>query len=183
MKIIKKDITEKILSILAVAGVLSIAIIAPNIIGIIGKSAYRKYKFDRRKYQKSLYYLRRKQYIEMFQEEDNDIIKLTKSGKVHAYRYFVDNLTIKEPKIWDGFLRIVAFDIPNILRFGRDALRDKLKKWGFYQLQESVFVYPYDCQKEIELLKEVYQLKPYVRFILVKSIDDQDKILKYFNLN
>lgn len=182
MKVIKNDIAEKILSLLTVAGMLSIAIVAPNIIGVFGKGIYCKYKFDRKKYKRSFYYLKRKKYITMLKDEDYDILKLTKAGEVHAFRYFVDNLSIKKPKIWDGLWWIVIFDIPDIARLGRDALRDKLKDLGFYKLQESVFVYPYDCQKEIELLKEVYQIKLYVKVIVAKSIDNQKDLIKHFDL-
>ena len=38
-------------------------------------------------------------------------------------------------------------------------------------MQKSVFVYPYDCQDEVYFIAELFDIKPYVRFIVAKDID------------
>lgn len=41
---------------------------------------------------------------------------------------------------WDGKWRIVIFDIPEERRIIRNLFRRNLKKWGFKQLQKSVWI-------------------------------------------
>lgn len=45
---------------------------------------------------------------------------------------------------WDGFWRVVVFDIEEKRRYRRDFLRRRLKSLGFGMLQKSVFISPFD---------------------------------------
>mgnify|MGYP001591662259 CR=1 FL=1 len=56
---------------------------------------------------------------------------LTDKGKLKTLKYRFDEMKITE-KNWDGKWRIVAFDVPEKFRGGRDALRVKLKTLGFH---------------------------------------------------
>jgi DNA-binding transcriptional regulator PaaX len=94
----------------------------------------------------------------------------------------LQNLKTKKEK-WDGKWRMVAFDIPERFKRGRDALRHKLKNIGFRELQKSVFVFPYDCQKEMSSLVELFGLKQYVRFGVLELLDNEDVLKKIFELN
>ncbi len=107
---------------------------------------------------------------------------LTDSGKEKALTYDLDKMEIKKPKQWDGKWRIVLFDIPEKIKKTREAIRGHLKKLGFYELQKSVFVYPYDCKKEIEYLIEFYDIRRFVRFVIADSIDNELHIKKNFYL-
>ncbi|HEY4496756.1 MAG TPA: CRISPR-associated endonuclease Cas2 [Candidatus Paceibacterota bacterium] len=109
-------------------------------------------------------------------------IVLTGDGKKRALRYSVKNIKIKKPKKWDGMWRIVIFDIPEDNKQGRDALAKKLKELGFKPIQKSVFVYPYECRDEIDFITEVFNLRPYVRLLLVKDIDIEPELLHHFKL-
>lgn len=62
------------------------------------------------------------------------ILKLTDSGRETL------GLDQIEEKKWDGKFRIVIFDIPEQKRILRNMFRRVLKKWGFKQLQKSVWV-------------------------------------------
>ena len=77
---------------------------------------------------------------------------------------------------------MVSFDIPEEFRKGRNALRYRLRMAGFYELQESLFLYPYDCKEEITVLIRLFKLEKYVRFALLNYIDNQDHIKKLFKL-
>ncbi len=97
---------------------------------------------------------------------------LTNKGKLKAIEYYFDNLKI-ENKNWDGKWRILVFDIPEKLRKGRDALRWKIKRLGFYELQKSVFVVPYECREEIDFVVEFFGLRKYVHYGVLESIDSE----------
>lgn len=106
---------------------------------------------------------------------------LTDKGKTKAITYRFDEIRVKS-KDWDGKWRIVVFDIPEKLRRGRDALRNKLKEFGFYELQKSVFVFPYQCEDEIDFIIEFFNLRRYTRMGLLEKIDNDLHLKKIFKL-
>jgi DNA-binding transcriptional regulator PaaX len=77
---------------------------------------------------------------------------------------------------------MIAFDIPDKCKKGRDAVRYRMKIGGFYELQESLFLYPYDCWKEIKLLVELFKLEKYVRLGTLDFIDNEKEIKNYFKI-
>ena len=76
----------------------------------------------------------------------------------------------------------MLFDIPEKLRRLRDSLRLHFREIGFIELQKSVFIHPYSCDKEIEFIIEFYNARKYVRFILAENIDNELDLKKKFNL-
>lgn len=119
-------------------------------------------------------------------KEDNKdgsiIISLTDKGKLRALNLKFKALNNKRDQ-WDRKWRMVAFDIPNNFKSGRNALRYRLRLAGFYELQESLFLYPYDCEREIREFVELFKIEKYVRFALVDYIDDGERLEKLFRLN
>src|SRR3989344_3359261 len=90
---------------------------------------------------------------------------LSENGKQRTLQFDIDNLEIKKPQKWDGKWRIVMFDIPEKLRRMRDSLRIHFQKIGLIELQKSVLVFPYPCNKEIEFILELYNARRHVRFV------------------
>ena len=82
----------------------------------------------------------------------------------------------------DGKLRIIIFDIPEKFRWGRDALRKKLKELGFCEFQKSVFVFPYDCKDEIDFIIEFFNIRKYVRYGVFDYVDNAVHLKEFFNL-
>ena len=117
-------------------------------------------------------------------KQNNDgtsTLTLTDKGKVRALTYRFDDMKIKREK-WDGQWRLVIFDIPEDLRKARDALRFKLRDLGFCELQKSVFVFPYECKNEIDFIVEFFQIRPYVRYGILRLIDNDLHLRKIFHL-
>lgn len=117
--------------------------------------------------------------------EDNDgTIKLilNEKGKNKILKYNLDKIEIKKPMRWDKLWRLVIFDIPEDKNMGRRALVVKLKELGFYPMQKSVFIHPYECQDEINFITEIFDIAPYVRFLRVKDIDIDLDLKSKFNL-
>ena len=91
---------------------------------------------------------------------------------------------LKEKKVaWDGMWRMVAFDIPEEHRKKRNALRYRLQMAEFYELQESLFLYPHDCEREIRDFIKLFKLEGRVRFGLLKFIDNQGDIKDMFGIH
>jgi len=53
---------------------------------------------------------------------------------------------------------------------------------GFYQLQKSVFIYPFECSNEINFVIEFFNLRPFVRQILAERIDNELHLKKIYTL-
>ena len=108
-------------------------------------------------------------------------ISLTSKGILRAINYKFRRLYNKKDTC-DGKWRMAAFDIPRECEKGRKALVYRLKTGGFYEMQESIFLYPYDCKEEIDLLAEFFKIKKYIRFGLLDYIDGQDGIKYKFGI-
>ena len=67
--------------------------------------------------------------------------------------------------------------------FRSKAFVYRLKTGDFYELQESIFLYPYDCKSEIDIFLELFKIKKYVRFGLLDFIDNEDNIKRRFKIN
>lgn len=113
-------------------------------------------------------------------------LKLTKAGK----RKLKSILPVFSPqKKWDKNWYLVIFDVPEKLRRKRDVLRDNLKKLGFGQLQQSVWIFPINYLPVLEKILFDYQLEPYVIFSQTSKIGREtsqelaEKIWKLNELN
>lgn len=94
-----------------------------------------------------------------------------------------DNKELNKNKKWDGKWRVLIFDIPENRRFDRDNIRRALISIGFMRLQDSVWVYPYNCEDLISLLKADTETAEDVLYMIVETIENDEPIKKYFGLN
>jgi len=111
-------------------------------------------------------------------------IELTEKGKIKAIEYdILRKLEVKD-KNWDGKWRMLIFDVPEKFRIGRDALRWKIRKLGFKELQKSVFVIPYECKKEIDFVIKYFELRPYIHYGILEIVDGElnHKLMEEFGL-
>ncbi|WP_042347520.1 phenylacetic acid degradation operon negative regulatory protein PaaX [Bacillus massiliigorillae] len=70
------------------------------------------------------------------------------------------------PHEWDGKWRILMYTIPEEKRQIRDELRKELYWSGFGSFSNGCWISPNNLEKEVELLIEKYQIKPYVDFFV-----------------
>jgi len=122
--------------------------------------------------------------VDYKEEEDGNItVTLSELGQKQVLKFKLDEMTIKTPWRWDKKWRLVIFDIPEKHKLARESLRAKLKDLGFRELQHSVWVYPHDCEAEINFIVEVFDIRPYVRLIEALKITDEASLLLHFDLN
>lgn len=138
---------------------------------------------QRRKFSQALWNLKKSRLIITKQKLDGTfIVELTEKGRRKIKEFQFTDLEIPIPQKWDGKWRIVIFDIPNKRNTGRETLRNKLKTLDFYQLQKSVWVFPFPCEMEIEFIVELFKLYPYVQLIEAIKIKNDAKLRKYYHL-
>jgi DNA-binding transcriptional regulator PaaX len=176
------SISKYILKGIGIAGLITIAVIAPNSLQML-----KLFGFDKKRYKPQSVYvafkrLQKKRLIEIREKNGKTIIIITDAGKKRLLAYNFEEMKIKKPKKWDGKWRIVGFDIPEKYKRVREALRFKLKELGFLQIQKSLFVYPYPCREEIEFIGEIFQINKYIIFIETASITNEDYLKRKFKI-
>ena len=107
---------------------------------------------------------------------------LTKKGREELLKYDIDKINLRKEIIWDGRWRVIIFDIAEEKKQARDALRSKFKQLGMLQLQKSVFVYPFDCKKEIDFVSDFFEVGDDILYLESEIKDIKNKLKKFFNI-
>ncbi len=110
-------------------------------------------------------------------------LMLSENGKKRAIAYKLSEMKIARPKYWDKKWRVVVFDIPESKKQARESLRTYLRQLGFYQLQRSVFVIPFECGEQIEFLIELYDVRRNVRQFFATGVDNELHLKDIFDLD
>ncbi len=179
MEKIKKIPVQKILlTTIAVAGILSVAVLAPNALQVIKQFSKGK-NYERKKYLNNSIGRLEKKGLIRFETKDNGkkFVRLTRKGEERLAKYRIGDLKIKKPLRWDKKWRVVIFDIKEKRRHLRDLLRNLLDRFGFIKLQNSVWIHPYECKELVVMLKSNLFLGKDVLYMTVEKIEN-DKWLK-----
>jgi len=178
-----KEIKQKIL-LLLLGGIAFGYSITPGRQWRVLKEISREWKkIEKKELSKEIKNLYRLNIVSKEKNNDGSItVLLTEKGRLRALNCQLENLKNKKEK-WDGKWRMVSYDIPERFKNGRDALRKRLREVGFQELQKSVFLFPYDCRKEISFLVDLFKLEKYVRFGILEMIDNEVYLKKIFKLN
>lgn len=104
--------------------------------------------------------------------------KITTKGFGKMQRLFP--LTKFVQKKWDGKWRVAIFDVEEKYRNKRNTIRTKLKELSFAMLQKSVWVSPYNIEKDLlSFLKENNLEKGVLFLTTIKiSVDDEKELIE-----
>lgn len=83
---------------------------------------------------------------------------------------------------WDRRWRVVTFDIPERRRRVRVNLRRFMEEYGFVHLQDSVWIYPYDCEDLIALVKADLRIGADVLYMIVEHLEHDKHLREHFRL-
>ena len=182
----KAKITKAVLTALAVGTFITVAMVAPNALQLLGPLVDKSKRglSNRRYYVKStIRRLADKGLIAFKKSERGNIYaRLTNQGRHELLKYRLEELVINTPRRWDGKWRIVTFDIQELKRRARDQLRQELVNLGFVHLQNSVWVYPYECDEFITLLKTYYELGKSLLYLVVEKLENDRWLKETFGL-
>lgn len=181
----KKHITSDVLlGLLETGAVLGVALIAPNALRILKPLIAQKEKWDTyypSSIARNTMKLWRKGLVNVVETPDGYVVTISDSGKTEALRYNLDTMEISKPPSWDGKWRMVFFDLP-IGTKTRDNFRRKLLSLGLFQMQKSVYVYPYPCSNEIRFLREVFAIPHGVKMAVVEQLENDEDLRRVFKL-
>lgn len=172
------EIGKTILTVVGVAGIVAIAIVAPNMIQVFGKAG----RYTNSQYKRSLNGLKNKKLVTIKKSKGRLQIQLTRRGyKQLAYNNLY-NIRLKRETKWDKKWRMIIFDVPVSHNNARDELTYLLKELGFKMLQKSAWVYPWPCESEVEQITSVFQIDDFVKIILADKIPDSPNLEKHFGI-
>lgn len=175
-------VQRAILGTVAVAGVLAIAMVAPNIFQAIPRLAGKRYKSAFR-IRSALGRLADDGYVLFIEHKGKKHAEITDKGRrALAFEEQRVELVSRTKRRWDKRWRMIIFDIPEQYKNIRVQLRRTIKGSGFFRLQDSVWVFPYDCEDFIALLKADLRVGSNVLYIIVEKIENDRHLKEHFGL-
>jgi len=181
-----KSLTKEILFMAAAGPIILSSLFLPNapqILKPLIKWHKNWSKINRRRIYEAIQRLNHKRLINLVERRGKIYIEITEKGDKLLRSFDYDELKLPSPKTWDKKWQMVIFDIPDKKKKERGALSEKLKDLGFYPLQESVFIYPYDCRDEVDFICNFLLIEHYVNYCVVDSVDKKEgDLCRFFHL-
>ena len=185
MKKTQKDIGLQILKLIGMGAVFTaVSILSPIFLYEILKQSIktRLHKpYNRQQIQNSVNYLKRKKFIAYPAKSRKQFFILTNKGRRHLLGLKIAELQIKKTA-WDKKWRLVIFDIPEEATPDRFRFRRILKNLGFLHLQRSVFILPYPCEKQINLICQYLKIDNYVHILTTDRFVSDRGLVNHFRL-
>jgi len=180
----RSEITKDIFRCLLAAGAVSIAATSPYFITNFLRYHKKFNKYQKRQISSAFYKLKKDGLLDIRKNGHQVHISLTKDGRKKAGWLQIDSLKISKPQKWDKKWRLVMFDIAEIKKLSREAFRGKLIEIGFQPLQRSIWIHPFDCEAEIEVLRKFFNLSDKeLRLITAEKIGNDSEWRRAFNLS
>lgn len=181
----KEHITrDTLLDLLKLGAILTVAFTAPKMLRILKSSREEKpwEPYYPSSVARTTTTLWRKGFVDVKEGKDGFTVTLTDKGKREILQYDLEEMSIPKQEPWDGRWRMVFFDIaagdPS-----RHMFRDRLKALGFFPMQESVYVHPYPCRKQIQFLREIYEIPHSVKLASVSWLENDEDLRGFFRLS
>lgn len=190
MAVVKKTnygaVSRVVLSVVAAAGIVSVALVAPGALQLLA-SGYRASRRNQRRkafpadIRVAVKSLAKRGLVKVYQSRGETVVCLTEAGHTELLKYSLQEKMLVQKK-WDGKWRMIIFDIEERRRKARDRVRRDLQSFGLVKLQESVWVYPYDCEEVVTLLKAEYRVSKDVLYVVAGEIEGDTWLRKQFQL-
>lgn len=188
-KIKKYEITKLIFALLGASFLVGASVqipVLPFALGTLIKAicSFKGNSISEKKIRRSLDNLKQRNIVS-FEERGKEIfIHVNQGWRNQLIKYsLADILNFKTSGKWSGKWYAVFFDVPEMQRNKRDEMRKLLKKLGFYQYQKSVYVFPYECVREIALIKQIVEGGSYLKYAIVETLEGENDLKNYFGLN
>ena len=181
-KIRNSKIQSIILNTLYIVGVLSVAAVAPKMLSLLKHLDPQKKGSRKSSVNTAIKRLAERGLIVWEKSAKGTFLRLTKEGERTIEIIERNDFRLKKPKKWDGRWRVIIFDIRETKRVARNKFRMTLQRIGFLKLQNSVWVFPYDCEELITLIKTDFMIGKEILYIIADSIENDKWVRKHFKL-
>jgi len=174
----RQVLRKLVLESVKVAGFISIALVAFPVVGAMAKMGMIPSKRQKEVIKNSCNKLIQAGLLKQTEKG----MRLTKKGEIVLRQLELRDYRIKKPKHWDKKWRVIIFDVPHYRTSVRNKIRRTLQAVGFMRLQDSVWIYPYDCEDLIILLKADFKVGKDLIYMIVDSLQYDSHIKKNFGL-
>ncbi len=130
----------------------------------------------------SVYIARKRLLRQNLIEYNEDFFRITEKGKQLLRTSEGEYKPIPKPRKWDKKWRILIFDIREERKGLREKVRRTLISLGFKRLQDSVWVFPYDCEDLIVLLKADFRIGKDLLYIIADTIENDSFLKQEFGI-
>jgi DNA-binding transcriptional regulator PaaX len=117
---------------------------------------------------RNIYRLLKTEEIEKVVKNGQPYLRLSNRGKKIITRDF--SLIALQNKPWDGYWRIIAYDIPEKYKKTRYLLQQELQTLGFGMMQKSIYISPHDLAEDIQEYLESNHLSDFAFVSVAKRI-------------
>lgn len=176
-------VKQALLAAIAISGVVLVAAVAPNLPVALSKLSSMKRARLRYQYKTALGRLVAQGYVVFEKRDGRQYARITEEGSRELLlEQEKAKLVQGRKRRWDGRWRVIIFDVPERRRKTRDQLRQTMQEIGFVRLQDSVWVFPYDCEDFVALLKAELKVGAAVLYMIVEYIENDKHLRAHFNL-
>lgn len=179
MRLRHQDISNIILQTVAVSGILAVALVAPNVLGAMASMGLLPGKRQTEVIDNARARLVRRGLLSVREGR----AFLTPKGRKVLQRWELQNYKLPQPRRWDGKWRVLMFDIPERRKAKRVQIRQTLSRIGFARLQDSVWLYPHDCEEFVALLKADFNIGKDLLYLTVERLEYDLPWRRYFELH
>lgn len=178
-----KNITRAVLSVLAdMPRVLEIGFSRKS---LTQKMMLMELGFDPFQINKTLKRLTKQEYLDKKLDEKSEKYRLAQKCIDQINFLKLESAKLEpQSKKWDGYWRVIIFDIPEEKRQIRNAFREKIYEWEFYKLQNSVFVYLFACEKEVGNIARILDIENCVLILKTKHLGHaESRVRRFFGIS
>lgn len=174
----KGELQKIILETVKFAGILSVGLVAPNVLKAMNKLGFISTRRQGEVVSSSATRLCKRGLLKF----NGKYYELTESGERKLRQLELKGYKLDRSRKWDKKWRVVVFDIPEKKKKARDQIRRLFITAGLLRLQDSVWVYPYDCEDIIGLLKTDFGVGKDLLYMIVDEIENDRHLREEFNL-
>ena len=181
---LRTNIQHVLLHTIAGVGVLSVALLAPNALRVLAMFDGGKRRLQNPKYLfgSAFEKLLLRKMIVIEQGKNGKYVRLTTEGEHALAKMLARKPDSRVLRRWDKRWRMVTYDISESRRAIRARLQELLRTFGFFRLQNSVWVYPHDCEALVILLKTDFKIGTEVLYAVVEKIENDQHLREHFRL-
>lgn len=174
----RANLQKIILQSIVIAGIITVGLLSTNALGAMVKMGI----FPKRRQKEFIKNSRDRLVQKGFLVYKDKQLSLTEKGKVLLVKLELLDFRLKKPKRWDKKWRVLIFDISEKRKVLREKVRRTLMAIGFVRLQDSVWIYPYDCEDLVTLLKTDFKVGKDLLYMIVDSLEYDNSLREHFNL-
>lgn len=177
------QLVDDVVCFMATSGLVTATVLAPNVVIALRTPLRKLYStLDRRQREREawrvVYYMKSQGYLAGDYEHG---LQLTEKALRRLRQIQLDDLVIVPLRRWDGFWRVVSYDIPEDKKSARNAFGNRLRQMGCFQLQRSVWISPFSCREQVAVAAAHYGTDEHVTYFEARNLDNEAVLRRRFS--